>query len=96
MLVLSRKSNESIVFPELGIEIEVVRVKGSTVRLGIKAPQEIKVLRKELINDDTDQVNEHDRDQPSLHSVRTSEVGEDTVDSHIGEPYRLLDRQRTG
>lgn len=48
MLVLSRRKNEEIIFPDLGITVEVVHVKGSTVRLGIKAPKEIRILRGEL------------------------------------------------
>lgn len=47
MLVLSRKKNQSIVIDNQ-IEIEVLKIKGSTVRLGIKAPNNIKVLRGEL------------------------------------------------
>ncbi|RJQ13379.1 MAG: carbon storage regulator [Nitrospiraceae bacterium] len=47
MLVLTRKSNESI---KLGddITITVVEVKGNSVRLGIKAPANLKIYRNEL------------------------------------------------
>ncbi len=48
MLVVSRKQNESIVFPGLGISVEIVRVAGKTVRVGIQAPDEVKILRGEL------------------------------------------------
>jgi carbon storage regulator CsrA len=48
MLVLSRRKNESIEFPELGITVEVIRVKGNAVRLGIKAPDRVRILRGEL------------------------------------------------
>ena len=48
MLVLSRRPEDSIEFPELDITIEILQVKGSTVRVGIDAPLEIKVLRGEL------------------------------------------------
>ena len=47
MLVLSRKKNESIVI-DGQIKIEVLKVKGNTVRLGISAPDNIKILRGEL------------------------------------------------
>ena len=47
MLVLSRKKDESIVL-DGQIEITVLKIKGNTVRLGIKAPSNIKVLRGEL------------------------------------------------
>ena len=47
MLVLSRKKNESIVISD-DIRIEVLKVSGNTVRIGIQAPREVKVLRGEL------------------------------------------------
>ena len=47
MLVLSRKKNETVII-DGNIEIEVLQVKGNTIRLGIKAPREVQVLRGEL------------------------------------------------
>ncbi len=48
MLVLSRRNKEVIRFPEVGISIEILRIKGSSVRVGIEAPMEISVIRGEL------------------------------------------------
>jgi carbon storage regulator CsrA len=48
MLVLSRGKNEKVVFPTLGISVEIVRVAGKKVRLGIEAPAQIPVHRHEL------------------------------------------------
>ena len=48
MLVLSRSESEKVHFPSLGISVEVTRVKGKTVRLGIDAPREIRVVRGEV------------------------------------------------
>ncbi len=48
MLILSRRAGEEIVIPELGITLDVVSVKGKTVRIGIDAPPEIRILRGEL------------------------------------------------
>ncbi|MGQ0633626.1 MAG: carbon storage regulator [Planctomycetaceae bacterium] len=48
MLVLSRKIGERIVI-EPGIEIAVVEVSGSRVRLGIQAPRAIGVRRMEVV-----------------------------------------------
>lgn len=47
MLVLARKTNESIVIADT-IEILVVEIKGDQVKLGIKAPRTVKVFRGEL------------------------------------------------
>ena len=47
MLVLSRKVGERIVI-DGGIEVEVLAVSGSRVRLGIVAPRECQISRAEL------------------------------------------------
>jgi carbon storage regulator len=47
MLVLSRKKNESIVIND-DITIVVVEIRGDKVRLGVEAPKEIPVHRKEV------------------------------------------------
>lgn len=47
MLVLSRKKNESIIINE-NITIFVVEVRGDKVRLGIDAPKDVPVHRKEI------------------------------------------------
>jgi carbon storage regulator CsrA len=48
MLVLSRGSQEKIVFPSLGISSEVLHVAGKKVRIGVEAPQEVPVHRGEV------------------------------------------------
>lgn len=48
MLVLSRRQDQRILFPHLNISVEILQVKGSTVRLGIQAPPDVRVLREEL------------------------------------------------
>lgn len=48
MLVLSRRQNDKIVFPHLGITLEILRISGSAVRVGVDAPAEVAVLRHEL------------------------------------------------
>ncbi len=47
MLVLSRKKNESIVIND-DICIVVVEIRGDKVRLGVDAPKEIPVHRREI------------------------------------------------
>lgn len=48
MLVLSRRESDKILFPSLGISVEVLRVQGNTTRLGISAPPEVPILRHEI------------------------------------------------
>lgn len=48
MLILSRRQDEKIVFPNLGITIDVCKIRGSSVQLGVDAPSEVRVLRHEL------------------------------------------------
>jgi carbon storage regulator len=47
MLVLTRKSNQSIMIGD-DIEVSVLSVMGEKVRIGIQAPQRIPVFRKEI------------------------------------------------
>ena len=47
MLVLSRQKDESIIIGD-DVEITIVDVRGDKVRLGINAPREISVHRKEI------------------------------------------------
>ena len=52
MLVLSRKENEKVLFPNLGIAMQILRVGGGKVRLGIEAPDSISVVRHEIASDE--------------------------------------------
>jgi len=47
MLVLTRKLNQSIVI-DGSIEVVVLEVRGEQVRLGIRAPKDVPVHRKEI------------------------------------------------
>jgi len=49
MLVLSRKKNESIVIDE-NIVVTIVEIRGDKVRLGIEAPRDIPVHRREVLD----------------------------------------------
>ena len=48
MLVLSSRVREKIVFPAFRTAIQVVAVQAGVVRLGIEAPEEVRVLREAL------------------------------------------------
>lgn len=47
MLVLSRKKNESIVIND-EITIVIIDIRGDKVRVGVEAPQEVPVHRREV------------------------------------------------
>ena len=49
MLVLSRKKNESIIIND-DITIVVVEIRGDKVRLGVEAPKEVPVHRREVFD----------------------------------------------
>jgi len=49
MLVLSRKKNESIIINN-DITIVVVEIRGDKVRLGVDAPKEVPVHRREVFD----------------------------------------------
>ncbi|MCA9248570.1 MAG: carbon storage regulator [Planctomycetales bacterium] len=59
MLVLTRKQRQQIQIGE-NITVTILRVKGSTVRLGIEAPDGIRVLRSELVAAQMDDPAEHE------------------------------------
>ncbi|MCR4923321.1 MAG: carbon storage regulator CsrA [Lachnospiraceae bacterium] len=47
MLALSRKKNEALVIDN-NIEITILEIKGDQVKIGISAPKEIPIYRKEV------------------------------------------------
>ncbi|HEX2937973.1 MAG TPA: carbon storage regulator CsrA [Ruminiclostridium sp.] len=50
MLVLARRSGDSIIIGD-DIEITVIEVQGDKVKLGIKAPKKVPVMRRELLDE---------------------------------------------
>ncbi len=47
MLILSRKENQSIIIDD-NIEIKILEIEEGKVKLGIEAPKDIDIFRKEL------------------------------------------------
>jgi carbon storage regulator len=65
MLVLTRKSNQSIMIGD-EIEVSVLAIMGEKVRIGIEAPRSIPVFRKEVyldIQQDSAEASEETRQQ---------------------------------
>ena len=64
MLVLSRKEDQKVCFPGLGITVQVLGVRGSSVRLGVDAPIEVRIVRDELDEEGPD------KPPPRSHIIR--------------------------
>ncbi len=47
MLALSRKKDESIIIND-NIEITIIEIKGDQIKLGISAPKDVPIYRKEV------------------------------------------------
>jgi carbon storage regulator CsrA len=67
MLVLTRKAQEEILIGD-SIRISIVRIKGNTVRLGIEAPRDVRVVRAELPP--------HDGGEPNVDRIEVTFAGE--------------------
>lgn len=66
MLVIRRREGEALVIGGPGgerIEIEVLTIEGSQIKLGIRAPREVRVLRKEIA--ETEQANQAASQRPA-------------------------------
>lgn len=79
MLVLSRKKNESIVINN-DITIVVVEIRGDKVRLGVEAPKEVPVHRREVY----DAIKRHESlgeptDAPSTADAPNESTAEDGI-----------------
>ena len=71
MLVLSRKKNESIIINN-DITIVVVEIRGDKVRLGVEAPKEIPVHRREVY----DAIKRNERKEQSDHAGNEADTTE--------------------
>ena len=61
MLVLTRKSNQSIMIGD-DIEVSVLAIMGEKVRIGIQAPRDVPVFRKEVYLEIQDEQPAEDKD----------------------------------
>ena len=82
MLVLTRKLNEQIMIGD-DIKVTLIRVRGNTIRIGIEAPRDVRIVRGELERMDADeslagelsereQAFAHPPTQPAKHTKNSS------------------------
>jgi carbon storage regulator len=76
MLVLTRKTNQSIMIGD-DIEVSILSVAGDKVRIGIDAPRDIAVFRKEVY------IAIDEGSAPAGDSA-DSGSGDDSIDSELG------------
>ena len=50
MLVLTRNIGERLIIDEGKVKIKILEVKGTHVRIGVEAPNEISIHREEVFN----------------------------------------------
>ena len=75
MLILSRRIDQRIVIDDR-IEITVVDIKGEQVRIGIKAPQDVKVFRYEVFQAIQDENRAAASSQVELPTLSWPRIGE--------------------
>ena len=78
MLVLSRKRDETIIINDQ-IEIRILDIKGDTVRVGIVAPKDVKVYRKEVFDAIVRENKEAQNSSASLTTLKSVELPQNNV-----------------
>lgn len=64
MLVLSRRPDQKIVFPSVGITIKVLKVRGGIAKIGIDAPRELEIFREEIATQQSEITSSVERNAP--------------------------------
>jgi carbon storage regulator len=68
MLVLSRKPGEKVTIGD-AITVTVLAISGKTVRIGIEAPTDVRILRAELGGWQSDSTGSADRHNPTMEAT---------------------------
>ena len=74
MLVLSRREQDQIVFPSLGITVELIKIRGQRAVIGIDAPERVRIVRQEALT--ADDQREIERQESSTKTAQYREVAE--------------------
>ncbi len=90
MLVLTRKIDEQIVIGD-DIKITLIRVRGNTVRLGIEAPRDVRIVRSELepVEGHSDDEDGTDREEAFAHPA------DNRLSESVAAEPNLVDQKST-
>ena len=92
MLVLTRKSQDSIRIGD-HIKVTILRIKGNTVRIGVEAPDDVRIVRGELPRFEEPAESAPNREVPHLRqSVRDISSG-DKLTVSGSETDQLVDQR---
>ncbi|MEM8669981.1 MAG: response regulator [Planctomycetota bacterium] len=97
MLVLSRRESDKILFPSLGISVEVLRIQGNKARLGVEAPDDVPILRHEIADLKNFEFNpEKQKDSDRLRQlVLAIRMRLDSAAVGLNELHRTVDEKST-
>lgn len=70
MLVITRRQNQKIIFPDLGVSVTLVGSRTGSARLGVEAPRDIKILREEICPDQPMAVSGSEKGKEDQHAMR--------------------------
>ncbi|HET6882091.1 MAG TPA: carbon storage regulator, partial [Pirellulales bacterium] len=85
MLVLSRKTKQQILIGE-NIVVTIVQVKGQTVRVGIEAPRDVRVVRGEIASLPVEAADEAPAGKSSMSRPERIEAGRNGIDPGFSSP----------
>lgn len=82
MLILSRKPGDSLLINDI-IEVKVIEANGDKIKLGIDAPREVKILRKELkLTEESNKDSSASATPAKLHSMLGMKSAEEKDESN--------------
>jgi carbon storage regulator CsrA len=85
MLVLSRKAKQQIQIGE-NVVVTIVQVKGQTVRIGIEAPHEVRVVRGEIADLPAKAADEVPAGKSSMSRPERLQAGRHDIDPGFSSP----------
>ena len=90
MLVLTRKQQQQIQIGE-GVTITILKVKGNTVRIGIEAPADVKIVRSELEPEEAaTEKPSGNVEKPRFNQMEAASQAAPRMDAAAGDGYQVL------